>query len=158
MKSRLPVLRRRTLAAAVLVVITALSACRGTLFESDADAQPLTQRHDGAAGLVQTISISDTHPAQGETLRIESILTNEGASPQAVTSRICGLDLDTALRFEPDVRCAGYSIGGTLAPGASRVEVEEAVIASRPGTYSVRLRHLLDPEQWVSFQITVRGQ
>jgi hypothetical protein len=158
MKSRLPMLHQRTLIAAVLAVLAALSACRRTVHELDADAQPVTQRHDGAAGLVQTIHIADTEPATGETLRIESIITNEGAAPMAVTSRICGLDLETGLRFEHGVRCAGHSMGGTLAPGASRVTVDEAVVTSRPGTYSVRLRHLLDPEQWVSFQITVRGQ
>jgi hypothetical protein len=157
MKGSVPMLRRRTLAGAVLALVTVLSACGRTVNEPQADPKPLTQRYDGPAGLVQTIRIADTHPTTGETLRIESVITNEGAGPRVVNSRICGLDLDTGLRFEPGVRCAGYSMGGMLAPGDSRVEVEEAVIASRPGTYSVRLRHLLDPEQWVGFQITVRG-
>jgi hypothetical protein len=158
MKSRLPMLHRRTVAGALLALAAALSACRRTVYEPHADPQPLTQRYDGPGGLVQTIHIADTQPATGETLRIESVITNEGAQTRAVTSRICGLDLDTGLRFEEGIRCMGYSAGGTLAPGHSRVTVEEAVIASRAGTYSVRLRHLLDPEQWVSFQITVRGR
>ncbi len=158
MKSRLPMLHRGTFAGAVLALATTLSACRGTVYEPDAAPQPLTQRYDEAAGLVQTIHIADTQPATGETLRIESVITNEGAAPRPVTSRICGLDLDTRLRFEEGIRCMGYSAGGMLAPGDSRVQVEEAVIASRPGTYSVRLRHLLNPEQWVSFQITVRSR
>ncbi|HYR11614.1 MAG TPA: hypothetical protein VEQ60_27775 [Longimicrobium sp.] len=158
MKGSVPMLRRRTLAGAVLALATVLSACERTVHEPQADPQPLTQRYDGPAGLVQTIRIADTHPATGETLRIESVITNEGAGPVAVTSSICGLHLETGLRFVPAIRCAGYSMGGTLSPGGSRVEVEEAVIASGPGTYSVRLRHLLDPEQWVSFQITVRGR
>jgi hypothetical protein len=158
MKGSVPMLRRRTLAGAVLALAAVLSACDRTVHEPQADPQPLTQRHDGPSGLVQTIRIADTHPATGETLRIESVITNEGTGARPVTSRICGMDLDTGLRFEPDVRCAGYSMGGTLAPGDSRIGVEQGVIASRPGTYSVRLRHLLDPEQWVSFQITVRGR
>jgi hypothetical protein len=150
--------RRRTIEGAVLALVAVLSACGRTVNEPQAAPEPLTQRYHGPAGLVQTIRIADTHPTTGETLRIESVITNAGAGPIAVTSLICGLQLETELRFEPTARCAGYSMGGMLAPGDSRVEVEEAVIASRPGTYSVRLRHLLDPEQWVSFQITVRGR
>jgi hypothetical protein len=146
---------RRTFAATVLALAAMLGACRGLVGASDVPSQPLIQRYDASAGLVQTLRIADTQPAHGETLRIESVITNEGAAPTAVTSRTCGLDLQTTLRLDHGVRCAGYSEGGVLAPGGTRMVVEEAVITSRPGTYSVRLRHLLDPEQWVSFQITV---
>lgn len=144
----------------VLSALAALAGCsRGVLSpDSEAREQTLTRRYDGPGGLVQTIRVSRAEPSPGDTLRIESVITNEGDQPVNVTSRICGLDLQTELRFGPQFRCGGFSRHGPLAPGASIRESEGGVVTSRPGTYSVRLRHLLEPEKWVSFQITVRGR
>lgn len=56
------------------------------------------------------------------------------------------------------MRCGGFSTQGALAPGDSVRRWEGGVLVSGPGTYSVRLRHLLLPERWVTFQVTVRGR
>lgn len=74
-----------------------------------------------------------------------------------MTSRICGLDLQTELR-QPEglFRCGAHSREGTLAPGDSIVEAESLLVAPRRGTYDVRLRHLLQPDRWVAFSIDIR--
>lgn len=135
-----------------------LGGCSEVPVEPNADAQQqtLTLRYDAPGSLVQTIRLSTAEPTPGDTLWIESTVVNEGGQPVSVESRICGLDLRTELRFAPQVRCGGYSMQGQLAPGDSVRSTEGGVLTSGPGTYSVRLRHLLQPEKWVTFQVTVR--
>lgn len=142
----------------LLLLGAALSGCGEGLLDSDRDArgEALTLRYDGPGGLVQTVRISRSEPATGDTVWIESTITNQGSQPVHVKSRICGFDLETNLRFAPQVRCGGHSMQGPLAPGDSLRSAEGGVLTSGPGTYSVRLRHLLDPERWVSLRITVR--
>lgn len=149
---------RRFARACLLLLAAVLSGCGKGLLDSDRDAQgeALTLRYDGPGGLVQTVRISRVEPAPGDTLWIESTITNQGSRPVNVKSRTCGFDLETTLRFAPQVRCAGYSTEGPLAPGDSLRSTEGGVLTSGPGTYAVRLRHLLDPERWVSLRITVR--
>lgn len=88
----------------------------------------------------------------GDTATIRSVVTNPSAAPVAVTARMCGLDVQPALRWADAVRCAGYSSDGPLAPGDSLVETDRR-IAPR-SVSALRVRHLLSPELWVD--VTLR--
>jgi len=108
-------------------------------------------------GLEQTVRLSPAEPKTGDTLDIRSIVVNGTATPVDVVSRICGMDLETTLKLSyPGVTCAGYSMHGALAPGDSLLGFAGGVVASAPGQYTLRVRHLLDPDVWVDVSITVR--
>lgn len=108
-------------------------------------------------GLEQTVRLTPAEPAPGDTLDIASLVVNQTAAPVDVASRICGLDLETSLRLtDPFVRCAGYSMQGALAPGDRIQGFDRRVVAGPPGTYTLRLRHLLSPDVWVDVPVTVR--
>jgi len=108
-------------------------------------------------GLEQTVRLSPAEPAPGDTLNIESIVVNGTAAPVDVVSRICGMDLETTLKLTyANLACAGYSMQGALAPGDSLLGFAGGVVASAPGQYTLRVRHLLDPDVWVDVPVTVR--
>jgi hypothetical protein len=136
----------------VLISLAGL-ACR-------AEPTPLT----GPSGLVtpqgleQSVRLSPAEPAPGDTLDIASIVVNRSADPVGVVSRICGLDLETPLQLaNPFVRCGGYSMQGALPPGDSVQGFDRRVVGSEPGSYRLRVRHLLNPDVWVEVPITVRA-
>jgi hypothetical protein len=108
---------------------------------------------------VNTLALSATRLARGDTLRIVSTVTNEGTEPAAAESRICGLDVESTEGFrapDPWGRCAGYSQGGELQPGDSRVASEWILVGGGPGVYTLRVRHLLRPALWVTATVEVR--
>jgi hypothetical protein len=108
-------------------------------------------------GLEQTVRLSPADPAPGDTLEIASIVVNGTAAPVDVASRICGLDLETPLPLtNPFISCAGYSVHGALAPGDSLQGFDRRVVSGLPGTYTLRVRHLLNPDVWVEVPVTVR--
>jgi hypothetical protein len=109
-------------------------------------------------GLEQTVQLSPAEPKTGDTLDIRSIVVNGTAAPVDVVSRICGIDLETTLKltYTSNVACAGYSMQGALAPGDSILGFAGGVVTSGPGTYTLRVRHLLNPDVWVEVAITVR--
>lgn len=108
-------------------------------------------------GLEQTVRLSPAEPAPGDTLIIASVVMNGTSLPVDVTSRICGIDVETTLKLTgTNVACAGYSMHGELAPGDSLLGSAMGVVASAPGTYNLRVRHLLNPDVWVEVPITVR--
>ena len=108
-------------------------------------------------GLEQTVRLSPAEPAPGDTLEIASIVVNATAAPVDVASRICGLDLETPLTLtNPFFSCAGYSMASELTPGDSLQGFDRRVVGGLPGTYTLRVRHLLNPDVWVEVPITVR--
>lgn len=108
-------------------------------------------------GLEQTVRLSPAEPATGDTLVITSTVVNGTGAAVDVTSRICGIDVETALKLAgPNMACAGYSMHGELAPGDSLLGSALGTVASGPGTYVLRVRHLLNPDVWVEIPITVR--
>jgi hypothetical protein len=109
-------------------------------------------------GLEQTVRLSPAEPKTGDTLDIRSIVVNGTAAPVDVVSRICGIDLETTLNLTStsNVACGGYSVQGPLAPGDSLLGFAGGVVASGPGQYTLRVRHLLDPDVWVDVPVTVR--
>ena len=110
-----------------------------------------------AQGLEQTVRLSPAEPATGDTVEITSIVVNQAGGEVDVASRTCGLDLQTSLTLtNPFIRCAGYSVQGTLAAGDSLVGFDRRVVSGLPGNYTLRVRHLLNPDVWVDVPVTVR--
>jgi len=155
---------RRLIAASTLALLAAaalalLAACGGSA-PTASDAPPARiVRADGPAGLVNTMELSATRLSRGDVLTITSTVENRGAAAVALESYICGLEVRDAETFRaPDewARCAGYSQGGEIAPGATRVESERILVGGSPGTYTFRVRHLIDPAVWVTATVEVR--
>jgi hypothetical protein len=108
-------------------------------------------------GLGQTVRLSPAEPATGDTLDILSVVVNQTTAAVDVESRICGLDLESSLKLTNAFpSCAGYSMRGALAPGDSLQGFARRVVAGPSGTYTLRVRHLLDPDVWVEVPVTVR--
>jgi len=108
-------------------------------------------------GLEQTVRYAPEDPAAGDTLDITSIVVNQTAGAIDVASRICGLDVESSLKLTNSfLSCAGYSMQGELAVGDTLRGLARRVIAGPPGAYTLRVRHLLDPDVWVEIPITVR--
>lgn len=149
----------RTRVAAALCAV-ALVACNAPSepAPSPVDRAPAVLV-EGPGGLVNTLTLSATQLARGDTLRIGSSVTNEGTAPVAAETRICGLDVEAADGFrapDPWGRCGGYSQGGDIGPGEVRVSSESILVGGAPGLYTLRVRHLLRPELWVTATVEVR--
>ena len=111
-------------------------------------------------GLEQRVTLTPSQPVTSQNVQIQSVITNRGSQAVELQSRICGLDLggDLELTFPPDFGvCAGHSMHGTIAPGESRGGSELQRVASKPGTYTLRVRHALQPELWVEMRVVVRA-
>lgn len=107
-------------------------------------------------GLEETLTLSPDVVRWGDTLIITSTVINQSAAAVAVVHRVCGLDLQTNLSLrQAYVTCAGYSASGDLNPGDTVVGVEQRVVAAAPGTYTLRVRHLLNPDVWLAVPMTL---
>ena len=108
-------------------------------------------------GLEQTIQLSPAEPRTGDVLDIRSVVVNGTTAAVDVVSRICGMDVETTLKLnQTGLACAGYSMQGALAPGDSLLGFSGGVVGSSPGQYTLRVRHLLNPDVWVEVSVTVR--
>jgi len=108
-------------------------------------------------GLEQTVRYAPADPTTGDTLDITSIVVNQTAAAIDVASRICGLDVESSLNLtNAFLSCAGYSMQGELAVGDTLHGFARRVVAGPAGAYTLRVRHLLDPDVWVEIPITVR--
>jgi hypothetical protein len=154
--------RRHAIAASFLPALLALAAgCTpatpsSTTVSSEADVTRAV-----APGLEQRVTLTPAEPRAGGDVRIRSVITNRGSRPVNLESRICGLTLEGNLRLEmpPDIGvCEGFSMGGAIAAGESRESSELRRVASPPGTYTLRVKHALQPELWVEMRVVVRGR
>ena len=108
-------------------------------------------------GLVQHVTLTPSSPRRGEEVLIRSEITNRGTAPVTLDTRICGLTLAGTLDFAPRGRCEGYSERITLAPGQSTVAIDPQFIASPPGSYRLRVQHVVEPPAWVELRVRVRS-
>jgi hypothetical protein len=109
--------------------------------------------------IVQTLRLLNPGLRVGDTLKLESVLKNVGTEPVSIEHVVCELDIEGNLKTEaPLILCFAYSVKGTLAPGEQVVSTLQRKIASEPGRYSIRVRHLLDPAVWVPAELTVRAR
>jgi len=134
-----------------LAVLAFIAACR-----TDGPAG-LRSSTGGVGTLQQVIRLAPDSPTPNQVLTIESLIINRGAQPVEFTSRICGLDTKGDLVLTGSLlMCAAYSMRGTLPPGDSLSGFDARVVASSPGQYTLRVRHLIDPERWVEVPVEVR--
>lgn len=110
----------------------------------------------GPSGLEQHIA-TKVEPAPAGSpytalLTATSTLVNTGSASVHLTSRVClflaGDVATTATmdRFEPLISCAAVSAEGDLAPGRSTELAVQFGVRSGPGTYTLKLRHSLNPD------------
>ena len=139
-------------------LMTATSALVGALGCSAGDpAAPDGARQTTVQGLEQTVQLFPAEPSQGEQLRIVSVVVNRNAASAEIVSRICGLDTGGNLALTSSgFMCAGYSMDAELAPGDAVTGNDVRVVASAPGRYTLRVRHLLVPDAWVEVPVVVR--
>ncbi len=140
----------------LFILIVLLSGCDNTVVAPRFDEESNTFIIQKSIGdLEQEISLSDLTPAPGDTLTIESIVTNSG-DVQEIESRICGLNITGNLEWKyagPD--CDGYSKRGPLAGGEKVTSWQSIVVTSQPGDYRLEIQHLLEPEEVMTVWITV---
>lgn len=109
-----------------------------------------------AGDFEQRVSVTPAKPSQGEQIVIRSEVIHRGPAALTVTSRICGLDLESGLELSGSLlMCAGYSMRAPLEPGDTLHSFEAVVVGSGPGRYTLRVRHLIAPELWVNVPIVV---
>jgi hypothetical protein len=112
-------------------------------------------------GLEQRVTLSPAELVTGENVQIHSVITNRGSEAIALQSRICGLDVggDLELPWPPNIAfCGGHSQGGSIAPAETRESTDIRRVVSPPGSYTLRVRHALQPERWVEMRVVVRRQ
>jgi hypothetical protein len=137
------------------VALAALAAGCSTGNPSGPDDSRLG-RAVGPSGLEQRIATTVEAPPLGSPysalLTATSTLTNTGAASAHLTSRVCLFlesDVESTARldrFEPLISCAAVSAEGDLAPGQSTELAVQFGVRSGPGTYSLQLRHSLNPD------------
>ena len=109
------------------------------------------------AGVEQAVTLSETTVRTGDTLWVRSVVRARGDSAVALWARICGLDLEGLELHDPFGRCAAYSMQTQLAPGDSLVQVDQRLVTSAPGDYTLRVRHVVQPDTWVELPVRVRA-
>lgn len=156
---------RGGLTMAAVTLLTA-SACGGNGTTPSQTEDPVPNLDLGTARawqarptIVQTLRLLNPGLRTGDTLKLESVLRNVSDKPVTIEYVVCELDLEGDLRTEsPFILCAAYSVRGTLAPGEQAVGTLQRRIVSEPGRYTIRVRHLLDPDVWVPAELTVRAR
>jgi hypothetical protein len=156
----------RATAALSMIAILAASACGGNGSSPAQIEDPVPNLDRGVPlawqarpTIVQTLRLLNPGLRTGDTLKLESVLRNVSNQPVSIEHVVCELDLDGELKTEaPFILCFAYSVRGTLAPGEEVKGLLQRRIVSPPGRYTIRVKHLLDPEVWVPAELTVRAR
>ena len=156
----------RTGAAVAAIALLSASACGGNGTTPAQTEDPVPNLDRGTAlswqarpTIVQTLRLVNPGLRVGDTLKLESVLRNVSTAPVSIEYVVCELDIDGELKTEaPFILCFAYSVRGTLAPGEQVVGHLQRRIVSEPGRYTIRVRHLLDPDVWVPAELTVRAR
>jgi hypothetical protein len=109
--------------------------------------------------LEQQVVLTPAAPRAGDALSVRSLVRNRGPGSVQFEARVCGLDWRTDLQLTPPhlFRCGAYSQSGSLAPGDTLIQGEAlGTVTSSPGSYTLEVRHLLDPNVWVRIPVAVR--
>jgi hypothetical protein len=106
--------------------------------------------------IVQTLKLLNPGLRTGDTLKLESTLRNVSNAPVDITHVVCELDLEGIETMSPLILCFAYSIDGKLAPGEEVTSRLQRIITSPAGKYTIRVRHLLNPDVWVPAELTVQ--
>jgi hypothetical protein len=141
---------------AALAAFAAACSCNEISDPNGRLADSQNGRAVGPSGLEQHIA-TKVEPAPAGSpytalLTATSTLVNTGSASVHLTSRVClflaGDVATTATmdRFEPLISCAAVSAEGDLAPGRSTELAVQFGVRSGPGTYTLKLRHSLNPD------------
>ena len=155
--------RRRMLAPLALIIATACSSGSNPKSPELSNGDPVPNLDEGIARswqarptIVQSVRLMNPGLRTGDTLKIESTLRNVGTQPVDITHVVCELDLEGIETMSPLILCFAYSIDGKLEPGQEVTSRLMRIVTSPPGKYTIRVRHLLDPDVWVPAELTVR--
>ena len=148
------------------VVVLSASACGGNSTTPAQTEDPVPDLDRGVPlawqarpTIVQTLRLLNPGLRVGDTLRLESVLRNVSNQPVSVEHVVCELDIEGDLKTEaPFILCFAYSVRSTIAPGEEVKGQLQRRIVSEPGKYTIRVRHLLDPDVWVPAELTVRAR
>lgn len=157
--STMTALRSTYRALVSLAAIVTASACSGASNPEDRLAVG-DARVQLPGGLSQRVTLVPAVLVDGRDVEIRSVIVNNGAAAVALTTRICGLDYEGSLELSqpPEVlKCAAHGMTASLAPGDSVVGADIMRVGSTSGTYELKVRHVIDPSQWVSLQVVVRA-
>jgi hypothetical protein len=139
----------------IALPVLALTACAGDMIlPLPAPGEPAYVNAMQANGFLHRVELSHVAPRTGDTLSIRSVVVNVGDA-RTVESRTCGMDIE-GIELGFMAACGGYSMTSHLAPGDSVVTYRRDVLLTPAGAHAVRLRHLLDPEQWIEFDLKIR--
>ena len=138
-----------------LVALLLTSCARTTLTDSNVvDAT-------GDIEHVLTTSIRST-PGLPSQLDVTSTVKNVGSEAHQVKLRVClflhddfSSNAPGFVVLEPLVSCGAVEMTTTLNPGEERTMQESFRVNAVPGTYSLTLRHLLDPERRTTIPFTI---
>jgi hypothetical protein len=145
---------------AILAAALLLGACGGTPSQVTGPSETRFTAH----GLEQQLTVRAPVPADPDPgwLHLSSRLVNRSDAPITVRVVTCWLDPKQHLRTRAEFN--GYAIPGcipepnvlTLAPGEASRSVGFSGRISRPGRYTIQVRHALDPEFWSEIEVTAR--
>lgn len=131
----------------ILALASSLGACGGLT--------PLEVQKDIGPNLVQVVHVSDVNPARGDTIEILSTVRNSGPDivvEAFVCIELSGMELERA--YDPVFGCEGG--GMPLPEGDSLMSGGAYVVHSPAGMYTVTVHHLMDPDVFVEFSLTVK--
>ena len=156
MVTRRPIFRGQFLFALTVLVGGCSRSTTPAIISSESDVT-----RGVVPGLDQRVTLSPAELVIGQNVTIHSVVTNRGNQAIALRSRICGLDIesDMSLPHPPDIGfCGGHSMSGSIAPGESRESTDIRRVSSEAGSYTIRVRHALQPERWVELRVAVRAR
>lgn len=156
MRTRHQNLLGRLIPALVALVAGCSASTTPAILSSESDVTRAV-----APGLDQRVTLSPATLVAGENVTIHSVITNRGTEPISLQSRMCGLDIesDMSLPHPPNIGfCGGHSMGGTIAPGETRESTDIRRVSAAAGSYTLRVRHALQPERWVEMRVAVRAR
>lgn len=155
-------------AAALFLAAGTLLACSEPSGVLPADPNDAISLENGAMyrmevepGLEQTIEVENQRLHPGDILRLRSVVRNVGNTEKKAEALVCQLEIRTDMEWEPIeplILCFAYSIQATLAPRDSLVLTAAGRIQSRPGQYTMIVRHLLRPDIKARVRIPVYPQ
>ena len=112
--------------------------------------------------LEQIVQVIPRSPRVGETIGIGSLVINRGHDQVRLTVTDCAYHLDGTLELQECLCpvCGSSSYTTDLAAGDSIVGHTDwrFRVSSEPGTYTLRVRHLLDPDVWVTVPVVVESE
>jgi hypothetical protein len=157
-------LRFPCMATVIVLVGTAVACSPSQPIDSrrDPNSEPLTTTQTervpvtGGGEVEQLVTLMPPQPHRGEPVQIRSVVRNVGGVTTRINTSMCLTFVGGTLSVdEPPMACAAVTLPADLAPGDSVFIQREVHINSQPGTYELKVQHLVDPLRFVSLDVTV---